>query len=146
MNPLVVQGASSTDVAFIADDGQPAIMFVGSGTADGAGDTVYTSIIGDSLTVSNVNANLSVMQGSETSGDHWATLDLSGLNLLTCVVSNILVAHDFGDPVMRPNGTLILAVSNSITANMISLSDAFMNAGSGGAGSRIFLGQGNTVN
>ena len=41
-------------------------------------------------------------------------------------------------------GTLILAVNNSITANMISLSDAYMNAGSGGAGSRIYLGQENT--
>jgi hypothetical protein len=133
-------------VAFIADDGQPAVLFVGSGQADAAADVVYTSIFGDSLTVSNVNANLSVMQGSVTAGSHWATLDLSGLNTFTCVVSNVLVAHDFGQPVMRPNGTLILAANNSLTARLISLSDAFMNAGSGGAGSRIFLGQANTLN
>src|SRR6185503_6029737 len=81
-----------------------------------------------------------------TAGSHLATLDLSGLNTFTCVVSNVLVAHDFGQPVMRPNGTLILAANNSITARLISLSDAFMNAGSGGAGSRIFLGQANTLN
>jgi hypothetical protein len=146
LNPLLITGTSATDVAFIADDGQPAILFVGSGKADAAADIVYASIAGDSLTVSNLNANLSVMQGSVTSGDHWATLDLAGLNTFNCVVSNVLVAHDFGQPVMRPNGTLNLAVSNSITANAISLSDAYQNAGSGGTGSRIFLGQANTLN
>jgi hypothetical protein len=146
INSLIVQGTSASDVAFVADDNQPAVLFVGSGKADAAGDIVYTTIVGDSLTVSNVNANLSVMQGSETSGSHWATLDLSGLNSFTCVLSNLLVAHDFGQPVMRPNGTLILAVSNSITARLISVSDAYQNAGSGGSGSRIFFGQANSVN
>jgi hypothetical protein len=145
-SPLVVTGTSSSDVAFVADDGQPAAMFVGSGIQDGAADVVYTSFMGESLTVSNRYANLSVMQGSTTSGAHWATLDLSALNSFTCIVSNVLVAHDFGEPVMRPNGTLILAVNNTITANMISLSDAYQNAGSGGAGSRIFLGGANTLN
>lgn len=143
---LTVAGASATDVAFIADDGQPAIMFVGSGQADGAADVVYTSIAGNFLVVSNLNANLSVMQGSVTSGSHWATLDLSGLNGFNCIVSNVLVAHDFGDPVMRPNGTLILAITNFIQANMISLSDAYQNAGSGGSGSLLNLGHANTVN
>jgi hypothetical protein len=146
VNPLVVRGSSAGDVAFIADDNQPAILFVGSGKADSAGDVVYTTITGAALTVSNINANLSVMQGSETSGAHWATLDLSGLNSFTCNLLNILVAHDFGVPVMRPNGTLILAVSNSITAKMISVADAYQNAGSGGAGSRLYFGQANQVN
>lgn len=145
-SPLVVTGTSASDVAFVADDGQPAAMFVGTGVQDEAADIVHTSFMGESLTLSNRYANLSVMQGSVTAGAHWATLDLGALNVFTCIVSNVLVAHDFGEPVMRPNGTLILALSNSITANMISLSDAYQNAGSGGAGSRIFLGGANTIN
>lgn len=144
--PLVVSGTSSTDVAFIADDGQPAVFFVGSGQQDGATDVVYTSIAGESLTINNPNANLSVMQGSITAGAHWATLDLSTLSSFTCTVSNVLVAHDFGIPVMRPNGTLILGANNTITAKMISISDAYQNAGSGGAGSLLKLGQDNVLN
>src|SRR4051812_23366409 len=41
--PLVVQGSSANDVAFVSDDGQPAALFVGSGQADAAADQVYTS-------------------------------------------------------------------------------------------------------
>lgn len=143
INPLVVTGSSATDVAFLADDGQTAVLFTGSGQADGKDDAVYASINGDSLTVSNVNASLSVMQASATSGAHRATLDLSGLNSFTCVVSNILVGHDFGVPITRPTGTLILGVSNSITAKLISIADAYQNAG---AISYIHLGQANTLN
>ena len=142
-SPLIIQGTSASDVAFIADDGQPSILFVGSGQADGAGDMVYTSIAGDSLTVSNVNANLSVMQASTTSGSHRATLDLTGLIFFTCAVSNVLVGHDFGVPITRPTATLSLAVNNSITARLISVSDAYQNAGSI---SYIHLGQVNALN
>ena len=97
-NPLIVRSDSATDVAFVADDGQPSIFFVGSAQADGAADVVYTSITGSSLFVSNVNAGISVMQASATNGPHRATLDMSALNTFTCVVSNILVGHDFGVP------------------------------------------------
>jgi hypothetical protein len=143
MNPLLVSGSSASDVAFIADDGEPAIFFIGSGQADGLDDAVYASINGSSLNVSNVNANLSVMQASATSGAHRATLDLTGLDAFTCVVSNILVGHDFGVPITRATGTLILATSNSITTKLISVSDAYQNAG---AISYIHLGQVNTLN
>ena len=141
--PLIVKSTSASDVAFMADDGQAAVVFVGSGQADAAGDIVYASIIGDSLSVSNVNASLSVMQASVTSGSHRATLDLTGLNFFTCVVSNVLVGHDFGVPITRPTGTLILALSNSITSRLISVADAYQNAG---AISYLHLGQGNTLN
>ena len=142
-NPLIVRSDSATDVAFVADDGQPSIFFVGSAQADGAADVVYTSITGSSLFVSNVNAGISVMQASATNGPHRATLDMSALNTFTCVVSNILVGHDFGVPITRPVGTLILAVNNSITARLISLGDAYQNAG---PISFVHLGQVNTLN
>ncbi len=143
LNPLIVSGSSAADVAFISDDGQPAILSVGSGQADGQDDAVYTSILGSELSVNNPNANLSVMQTSETSGGHMATLDLAGLNFFNCSVSNILVGHDFGVPITRPTGTLLLAASNSITARMISVADAYQNAG---GTSFIHLGQGNILN
>jgi hypothetical protein len=142
-NPLVVLSDSATDVAFISDDAQPAIMFVGSANADGANDSVYASITGTTMLVSNGNANLSVMQASVTSGSHRATLDLTGLSSFTCVVSNVLVGHDFGVPITRPTGTLILGLNNSITASLISVGEAYQNAG---AISYIYLGQANALN
>jgi hypothetical protein len=141
--PLLVQGSSANDVAFVSDDGQPAALFIGSGQADGAADQVYTSIAGDSLSVNNPNASVSITQASATSGTHRATLDLSQLSAFTCNVSNLLVGHDYGVPITRPTGTLILAASNSITAKMISVSDAYQNAG---AISYIYLGQDNVLN
>lgn len=141
--PLVVQGTSAADPAFLSDDGHPAILFVGSGQADAAADAVYASIGGESLAVTNANAVISVMQASVTSGAHRATLDMSLLNRFACSVSNILVGHDFGDPITRPTGTLILAGENDITAQMISLGEAYQNAGQI---SYIYLGQKNTLN
>jgi len=141
---LVVLSESGTDVAFISDDAQPAIMFVGSANADGANDSVYASIVGGGpLIVSNRNANLSIMQASVTSGSHRATLDLAGLSSFSCVVSNVLVGHDFGVPITRPTGTLILGLNNSITARLISVGEAYQNAG---AISYIHLGQANVLN
>jgi hypothetical protein len=139
----LVQGSSASDVAFVADDGQSGALFVGSGQADAAADAVYASIGGESLTVINPNAAISVSQASAASGAHRATLDLSQLGAFTCNVSNVLVGHDYGVPITRPTGTLILAVSNSITAKMISVSDAYQNAGQI---SYIYLGQDNLLN
>jgi hypothetical protein len=143
VNPLVVQSDSATNIAFLADDGQPAVFYVGSGVADGANDIVYASMTGGSLFVSNVHANLSVMQASVTSGGHRATLDLTGVSSFTCVVSNILVGHDFGVPITRPTGTLILGGNNIITARLLSVGDAYQNAG---AISYVQLGQANVLN
>ena len=75
INNLSVRGTSATDVASIADDGQPSVLFVGSNQwQDGKDDSVYATIIGNSLTVSNGNANLGVTQISATAGAHRATL------------------------------------------------------------------------
>ena len=78
INPLIVRGTSASDVANTADDGEPSVFFVGSGELDGKDDSVYATISGNSLTVSNGNANLSVSQISQTAGLHRATLDLRG--------------------------------------------------------------------
>ncbi len=145
INPLVVRGTSASDVANIADDGEPAVFFIGSGKLDGKDDSVFATIIGNSLMVSNGNANLSVSQISQTAGLHRATLDLMGLNSFTCVVSNVLVGHNFTQPdfAWRPTGELFLAKTNSITTGFISVSDAYQNAG---GNCYIHLGSANTLN
>jgi hypothetical protein len=143
---LRVIGTSATDVASIADDGQPSVLFVGSNQwQDGKDDSVYATIIGNSLTLSNGNANLGVTQISATAGAHRATLDLTGLNSFTCVVSNVLVGHNFTQPdhAWRPTGELFLAKTNSITTGLIILSDAYQNAG---GTCYIHLGSVNTLN
>ncbi|MBI3851972.1 MAG: hypothetical protein HY298_17075 [Verrucomicrobia bacterium] len=146
INNLSVLSTSATDVASIADDGQPSVFFVGSNQwQDGKDDSVYATIIGDSLTVSNENANLGVTQISTTSGAHRATLDLTPLNTFNCVVSNVLVGHNFTivDHAWRPTGTLFLAKTNSITTHLITVASVYQNAG---GPSFIHLGQANTVN
>jgi hypothetical protein len=145
INNLSVIGTSATDVANIADDGQPSVFFVGSGKLDGKDDSVYASIIGNSLTVSNRNANLSVSQISQTSGAHIATLDLTGLNSFTCTVSNVLVGDNFTQPdfAWRPTGALFLAKTNSITTKLIVVSDAYENSG---GSCYIHLGSSNFLN
>jgi hypothetical protein len=145
INNLSVISASATDVANIADDGQPSIFFVGSGKLDGKDDSVYASIVGNSLTVSNGNANLSVSQISQTSGAHRATLDMTGLNLFTCNVSNVLVGDNFTQPdfAWRPTGELFLGKTNLITTKLIVVSDAYENAG---GTSYIHVGSSNVFN
>lgn len=146
INNLSVIGTSATDVAYIADDGEPAVFFVGNSRwQDDKDATVYATIIGNGLTVSNRFANLSVCQISATSGGHRATLDLTGLDSLTCTVSNVLVGYNFTQPdhAWRPTGELFLARSNSITSRAISVSDAYQNAG---AACFLHLGAANVVN
>jgi hypothetical protein len=144
-NPLQVISSSATDVAFVADDGRPAVMFVGSGQADGIAANVYAAMIGSSLVVSNGNADLSVMQinGTDNAG-YWATLDLAGLDALTCTVSNVQVAVDTGAASTRPHGTLLLAKTNVVTAANLLVADVFSSGSS--QTSRIRLGQTNRLN
>jgi hypothetical protein len=67
------------------------------------------------------------------------------LDSFTCVVSKVLVGHNFTIPdhAWRPTGTLYLAKTNSITTSVISVSDVYQNAGSA---CFIHLGQANTLN
>jgi hypothetical protein len=143
---LSVISSSATDVAATSDDGQRYVFFVGSNQwQDNANALVYTTISGGSLTVSNQNANFGVTQISSGSGAHRATLDLQELNLFTCVVSNVLVGHNFTQPdhAWRPTGELYLAKTNTITTRMLVLSDSYQNAG---GTCYIHFGSVNTVN
>ncbi len=143
---LRVLGSSTTDVATTADDGNPYVFFVGGNRwQDDKDAIVYTRISGNSLTISNGNANFGVTQIGAVAGAHRATLDLSELATFVCVVSNVLVGHNFTQPdhAWRPTGELSLARSNSITAKMVIVADAYQNAG---ANCYIHLGGINTFN
>jgi len=129
---LRVLSSSTTQVATTADDGNPYVFFVGGNRwQDDKDATVYTRISGNSLVVSNRNANFGVTQIGAVAGAHRATLNLSDLNTLTCVVSNVLVGHNFTQPdhAWRPTGELLLARTNSITARNVIVADAYQNAG-----------------
>jgi hypothetical protein len=156
---LSVISSSATDVANITDEPTPSVFFVGNGQwSDDRNNIVYASISGGSLSVSNGNANLNVSVIASLAGNidptyHRATLNLTGLNSFTCTVSNVLVGHNFTivDHAWRPTGSLLLGANNVITTKMISLSDAYQNAGNGSInvltdGSGITLGGANTVN
>src|ERR1051325_4306345 len=65
---LTVVGTSTTGVAAVADDGQPYVFFIGSNQwQDGKDATVWATIVGNSLSVSNASANFGVTQISATS-------------------------------------------------------------------------------
>lgn len=143
---LTVVGTSASDAAAVADDGLPYAFFIGSNQwQDGKDATVWASIVGTSLTVSNVNANFAVTQISATSGGHRATLDLTNLNSFTCIVSNFMVGQNFTIPdhAWRPTGELFLAQTNTITTKLICVSDAYQNAG---GNCYIHLGAVNQIN
>jgi len=143
---LHVLSSSTTEVATTADDGNPYVFFVGGNQwQDDKDAVVHTRITGNSLVVSNGNANFGVTQISAIAGAHRATLNLYDLDAFTCVVSNVLVGHNFTqiDHAWRPTGELYLARSNSITAKRVIVADAYQNAG---ATCYIHLGSINNIN
>ena len=143
---LNVLSSSTTSIAVTADDGLPYAFFIGGNVWQaGKDDSVWTSIFGESLTVSNVNANFGVTQISSSSGAHRSTLDMTNLNTFTCIVSNVMVGQNFTIPdhAWRPTGELFLAQTNSITTRLICVSDAYQNAG---GNCFIHLGAVNTIN
>jgi len=143
---LTVVGTSATSVAAVTDDGQPYVFFIGSNQWQDSKDSiVWATIVGNSLTVSNVSANFGVTQISSTAGLHRSILDLTNLNTFTCVVSNVLIGQNFTIPdhAWRPTGELFLAQTNFITTKVICVSDAYQNAG---ANCYIHLGGVNFIN
>jgi hypothetical protein len=143
---LLVVGTSASGAAAVADDGLPYAFFVGSNQwQDGKDATVWASIVGTSLTVSNVNANFAVTQISSGGGGHRSTLDMTNLSSFTCVVSNVMVGQNFTQPdhAWRPTGELFLAQTNTIKTKLICVSDAYQNAG---GNCYIHLGAVNQIN
>ena len=121
-------------------------------TAGGANDQVYASIVGANGTL-NINSSVSsirIEQDDGTSGSHWATLDLSRLATFSASVSNVLLGANL--TMTRPNGTLILAQTNTLTTGAWGTTTPGILLGCGGWAStdggagNLTLGQVNTLN
>ena len=126
-------------------------MLAGTGTDNGAAQTVYATVQGaGALFVTNTSGTLVVRQTSNTSGNHFATLDLSGLSNFTAYVSQVLVGQSTSSgAVNRPDGKLLLATNNTIVCSASSstigvmIADSSQNAGN--LGNEVDLGQTNAI-
>lgn len=123
-------------------------VFVGTGTDNGANQTLYSTITGPgSFTVLGTNASFLVQQGSASGGSHMATLDLSGLANFNLTAGRLLVGGNGSSSgnVNRPSGTLYLAGTNNIRVNgaapAIDVGDGPSNSGT----EEIYLGQTNAI-
>ena len=113
-NALSIKGTATGSPSTLTSSGNA--IAVGSGQADDGKDaTVYATIQGDSLNISNRAGFLVIRQWSATAGNHNATLDLSGLNNFTATLGDLYIGFDSGGTYNRPSGVLTLARTNTIT-------------------------------
>ena len=126
------------------------LVLAGTGTDNGAGQTVTATVTGPGGALVAVSTNtgsaFNVRQSANLAGAHRATLDLSGLDSLTLTAGRLLVGGDGGSGALnRPAGTLILARTNIVRLN--GSAPAF-NAGEGssnGGTEFVQLGQTNAL-
>src|ERR1035441_7621927 len=128
-----------------------ALLLAGSATAAPSSGTLAPAAItgGGNLVLSGAG-DIVVHIGNATAGAHMATLDLSGLNSLTATIGRLLIGQAVAaNAVNRPSGTLILAVTNTITCNgaspQVMLQDSGSNA-NGSLTSVLTFGQVNFLN
>src|ERR1039458_4137983 len=128
-----------------------ALLLAGSATAAPSSGTLAPAAItgGGNLVLSGAG-DIVVHIGNATAGAHMATLDLSGLNSLTATIGRLLIGQAVAaNAVNRPSGTLILAVTNTITCNgaspQVMLQDSGSNA-NGSLASVLTFGQVNFLN
>lgn len=109
-----------------------------SATIQGAGGTL----------ILNGTNDLVVRQGFSTAGGHQATLDMSGLDTFTATIGHLLVGQaNAGASVNRPSGILLLAKTNTITANGTNAPQVMIQDGASNSGnpSTMSLGQVNNI-
>ena len=126
-------------------------VFTGTGTDAGGTqqETATVSGAGAALVViaTNVGSAFNVRQGSTVNANHRATLDLSGLDTLNLTVGRLLVAGDGSGTAAfnRPNGTLILALTNTIRVNGAAPAVNVGDGSSNGGTEFVQLGQTNAL-
>lgn len=126
------------------------LVFVGTGTDNGASQTSYSTIKGvGTFTVVDTNSSSTfvVQQGSASSGTHMATLDLSGLPNFSLTAGQLDVGA--ASPGTGANnwldGTLYLAATNNIRVNGVSPALDVGDAVNNGGTSFLYLGQTNAI-
>jgi autotransporter-associated beta strand protein len=126
------------------------LVFVGTGTDNGASQTSYSAMTGPgSFAVVGTNAGslFVVQQGSVNNGSHLATLDLSGLANFNLTAGRLVVggANPGTAASNWLSGTLYLAGTNTIRVNgaapAVDVGDAINN----GATNYLYLGQTNAI-
>jgi autotransporter-associated beta strand protein len=126
------------------------LVFVGTGTDNGANQTLYSTITGPgsfSVIGTNTGAVFSVQQGSASAGRLMATLDMSGLANFNLTAGRLLIGGNGGSSgnVNHPSGTIYLAGTNTINVNgsapAIDAGDGPINTGT----NYIYLGRTNEI-
>ncbi|HEX3719953.1 MAG TPA: autotransporter-associated beta strand repeat-containing protein [Verrucomicrobiae bacterium] len=126
------------------------LVVVGTGTDDGQNETLYATITGSgslAAVSTNIGSVFSIQQGSENSGSHMATLDLSGLPNFNLTAGRLLVGGAGGTTANnnRPSGTFYLAGANTIRLNGAAPAiDAGYGPMNGGT-EYLYLGESNTI-
>lgn len=141
-------GASLT----VSNTGAAKLVFAGTDTDSGAGQNLYATVAGAGALVAvdtNASSAFVVQQGSSSSGNHAATLDLSGLASFSLTAGRLQVASFGLGSTGQSNwlsGTLYLAQTNLIRLNggapAMDVGDAGANPGNP---SCLFLGQTNAI-
>ena len=122
-------------------------LLVGTETDNGNSQNVDATITGAGgvLSMNDPNANLTVRQGSASSGgSERATLEMSGLDVVNLIAGRVLVGVVALVP--RATGTLYLGKTNTIyvfgATPQICVGD---NSGNGGGTDYLYLGQTNAI-
>jgi hypothetical protein len=121
-------------------------LIVGTETDNGGSQPVFATLTGTggTLFLNSPGADWTVRQASASSGSQRATLEMSGLGVLSASVSRVLVG--VANSVPRATGTLYLAKTNLLTTHgatpQISVGD---NHGNSGGQDFLYLGQTNTI-
>jgi fibronectin-binding autotransporter adhesin len=147
-NTLLQPGVTLT----VSNNATGNAVFTGTGTDNGNAQIVTATVSGDGaalvVVATNTGSAFNVRQGTTTSGgSKRATLDLSGLDIFDLTAGRLLVAGDGSGTAAfnRPNGTLILARTNTLrlngTAPAINVGDGSSNGGT----EFVELGQTNAV-
>jgi len=134
----------------VSNNAAASLVSVGTGTDNGASQTVYTTVTGaGALMVISTNPGsfFSVQQGSTTAGTHPATLNLSGLANFNLAVGRLLVGANAGSAggSNRLAGTLYLASTNTIQVNGATPAVDVGDATSNGGTDYVYLGQTNAI-
>jgi autotransporter-associated beta strand protein len=117
-NTLTIKGTAGASSS-ATPTAQGNMIFVGSGADDGTTASVYATIQGNTLNISNRNGYMVIRQGAASAGAHMATLDMSGLDNFNATLADIVLAYDTSGTVpaanARPSGTIYFARTNVVT-------------------------------
>lgn len=116
-NMLILPGITLTVTNSVATSN----LLAGTETTASPSTLIVTNTIsgaGGSLVVSNpaTNSVIAVRQISSTAGSHTEVLDMTGLDNFNATIGNVWVGVYPGTTTTRPQGTLLLAKTNVITA------------------------------